>query len=97
MKPRKVFSMAEALDRYFGRAGIKRRVTQASVINEWKQLVGPQIAGVTRPHTITGDGILFIEVSSAAWMQELQLMEPSIIRQLADRGKRVKRIIWRAA
>jgi predicted nucleic acid-binding Zn ribbon protein len=69
---------------------------QASIIPEWPQLVGPKIAEVATPHEVLQDGTLIVSVSSAAWMQELQMMSPQIIRQLARRGKRIKRILWRA-
>ncbi len=95
-KTKKAVSLAEALDRYLSKAGVGGRIKQASVVSEWPELVGSQIAKVTEPDSITADGTLFVEVSSAAWMQELQLMAPSIISQLGKRGKTVKRIIWRA-
>jgi predicted nucleic acid-binding Zn ribbon protein len=88
--------MDEALEAYIKRRGIKRRLDQASVIPEWDQLVGPQIATVTTPHFVTRDGTLIVSVASAAWMQELQLMSPEILRKLGQRGKKIRRIVWRA-
>jgi len=88
--------MAEALEAYLKRAGIKRRVEQASVIPDWAELVGPQIAAVTTPHLVTRDGKLLVAVSSAAWMQELQLMSPTILKRLGERGKKIRRIVWLA-
>jgi predicted nucleic acid-binding Zn ribbon protein len=76
--------------------GLTQRVKQAAVVAEWDELVGPQIANVTRPLWIAADGTLFVGVLSAAWMQELQLMSPTIIRQLGLKGRKIKRIIWRA-
>ncbi len=89
-------SLGEALDKYFESHGIKRRMQQASIIPEWPQLVGPKIAEVATPHEVLRDGTLVVSVRSAAWMQELQMMSPQIIKQLAQRGKRIKRILWRA-
>ncbi len=57
---------------------------------------GPQIAEVTKPLAVTRDGTLFVAVGSAAWAQELQLMSPTILAALGRRGKRIKRIVWRA-
>ena len=88
--------IGEALDKYFESHGIKRRMQQASIIPEWSQLVGPKIAQVTTPHEVLQNGTLVVSVKSAAWMQELQMMSPVIIKQLAKRGKRIKRILWRA-
>jgi predicted nucleic acid-binding Zn ribbon protein len=88
-------SLREALEGYFERHGMKRRIQQASIIPEWPRLVGPRIAAVTKPYEVLRDGTLVIGVKSAAWMQELQMMSPEILKELALRGKRIKRILWR--
>jgi predicted nucleic acid-binding Zn ribbon protein len=69
---------------------------QASVVPEWAELVGAKIAEVTTPREVRRDGVLVVAVKSAAWMQELQMMEPQIRNQLWKRGKKIKRIVWRA-
>ncbi len=63
-------------------AGIAERVEQAAVVPEWPTLVGAQIASVTEPLYITGDGTLFVAVSTNGWMTELALMEPDLLRAL---------------
>ncbi len=88
--------LGDALERYVDRAGIGDRLAQASVVAEWAALVGPKIADVTVPTSVTADGTLFVRVRSAAWAQELHLMSPSILAELGKRGKRIKRIVWRA-
>lgn len=88
--------LGEALERYFEHRGIKRRMVQASVVPDWAELVGTRIAEVTTPHEVLRDGTLVVSVKSAAWMQELQLMSPEILKQLGKRGKRIRRIMWRA-
>ena len=89
-------SLSEALDRYFRRHGIKKRVSQAGVVADWPDLVGERISEVTTPLEVRSDGTLVVSVKSAAWMQELQMMEPAIREQLAKNGKRVRKIVWRA-
>ena len=96
MSDKRATRLGEALNAYFARAGIKRRMSQASVIEEWGALVGPNIARVTKPHSVSADGTLFVSVKSAAWIQELQLMSPTILHQLHEGGKRIKRIVWKA-
>ncbi len=96
MRKRDETSLVEALEEYFEHAGIKKRVRQASIINEWSELVGARIAEVTQPQSISQTGILFVKVRSAAWMQELQLMTPAIVKQLRENGKRVRNIYWHA-
>ena len=97
MAERQAAPIADAIAAYLARSGLKRRVEDASVVADWGELVGPQVARVTTPDALTQDGTLFVRVSSAAWMQELQLMTPTVLAQLARRGRRVKKIIWRAA
>lgn len=95
-RKKRAVTLGEALDKYFERQGMVGRIKQASVIPEWAELVGPQIAAVTCPHEVLRDGTLVVGVASAAWMQELQMMSPQILRQLGKRGKRIRRILWRA-
>ncbi|MGD2135356.1 MAG: DUF721 domain-containing protein [Gemmatimonadales bacterium] len=87
--------LGKAVETYLKRAGLKRRLDQASAIPEWEQLVGPQIAAVTQPRSVTKDGTLLVSVRSSAWMQELQLMSPEILRRLGAHGKKIRRVVWR--
>lgn len=96
MRDKPAARVGEAIAGYLARAGLKQRVDEASVVSDWAELVGPQLARVTVPDAVTRDGTLFVAVSSAAWMQELQLLTPTVLAQLAKRGRRIKRIIWRA-
>jgi predicted nucleic acid-binding Zn ribbon protein len=87
--------LADALTSYFKQAGLTKRVQQAGIIEEWAALVGPQIASVTAPDSITPDGVLRVRVSTAAWANELSLMSPRILARLnAGRTGRVKEIRW---
>jgi predicted nucleic acid-binding Zn ribbon protein len=88
-------SLADALTSYFKQSGLTKRVQQAGIIEEWAELVGPQIALVTEPDSITPDGVLRVRVSTAAWANELSLMSPKILARLnAGRSGRVKQIRW---
>ncbi len=87
-------TISETLTEYFGRHGLVRRISQASIVNDWAELVGEQVARVSEPDSVDKSGTLRVRVESAAWLQELQLMSPTIIKDLAVRGKRIKRIHW---
>jgi len=63
-------------------AGLTDRVAQAAVIPEWPTLVGAQIATVTEPLLLQQDGTLVVMVKTHAWMQELTLLEPELLRSL---------------
>ncbi len=84
----------EVLTGYLDRHNLQARVQQASVINDWEKLIGVQLASVTEPDSIDRDGTLRVRVQSAAWLQELQLMSPTIIAELARQGRTIKRIWW---
>jgi predicted nucleic acid-binding Zn ribbon protein len=87
--------LSDALTSYFKQAGLTKRVQQAGIIEEWAELVGPQIARVTEPDSITPDGMLRVRVATAAWANELSLMSPRILARLnAGRSGRVKLIRW---
>jgi len=79
-----------------GDRGLADRVKQAAIIPEWASLVGAQIAKVTTPESITANGTLFVSVTTNAWMNELSLLEPELLRSLNAKGDRapVRRIRW---
>jgi predicted nucleic acid-binding Zn ribbon protein len=85
-------AIGEAMKGYLSRAGLKDRLEQSGVIEDWAGLVGPQIAQATEPERVTKDGTLYVRVSSAAWMQELQLMTPTVLARLRERSKAIKEI-----
>ena len=86
--------LGDALHQYLRRAGLKSRLDQASVVDDWAAIVGPQIARVTSPEGVSAGGLLRVRVASPAWMQELQLQSPEILRKLGARGKKIRRILW---
>ena len=91
---RKPEILANVVGSFLRETKLEERVEQASVVPEWPMLVGKQIAQVTKPISVTPDGTLFVSVTTNAWMTELSLMEPQILRALnAKAGRtRVKKI-----
>ena len=79
-------ALGDVLANVLAQAGIADRVEQAAVVPEWASLVGPQIAAVTEPMSVTGDGTLFVAVASHGWMTELSLMEPVLLQALNRRA-----------
>ena len=93
--PRKPTTLSEALGGYLARSGLARRLEQASVVEAWPELVGPQIAAVTRALSITPDGTLAVRVSTHAWATELGLMTPRILARVnGSRTNRVLHVRW---
>lgn len=89
-------AVGDALHSYLAKAGLVQRVAQAQVIPDWPRLVGPQIAAVTAPESVTPDGTLFVRVATSGWMMELQLQAPQIMAAInAGRGAgRIRTIRW---
>lgn len=89
-------SLGAVLAGWLDDQGLANRVAQAGIIPEWPRLVGPQIASVTDPAFVTADGTLFVHVTTNAWMNELSLMEPELLKALnRETGRpRVNRIRW---
>ena len=98
MRPakKKPAALGDVLADVMQKAGIAARVEQAGIIPEWRSLVGANIAHVTEPQAIAADGTLFVHVTTNAWMMELSLMEPELLRALNAKPERmaVKKIRW---
>ncbi len=75
-------ALSDVLASVLSKAGLSERVAQAGVIPEWPRLVGGQIASVTEPVALQQDGTLVVMVTTHAWMQELSLLEPELLRSL---------------
>lgn len=73
-------AVAAALDHH----GITDEVRAGRVLTEWTELVGAKIAQRTRPDGIH-ERVLWVEVASSAWLHELNLLRPQLLRGLLDR------------
>jgi predicted nucleic acid-binding Zn ribbon protein len=82
--------VGELLPAYLRRQGLTARVEAASVFPEWENLVGPGIAAVARPQRVS-EGVLFVAVTTSAWLMELNMMKGDLLRRL-NAGKREGRI-----
>ena len=74
--------LADLLAQFLRKSGMEGRIKQASVIDDWDHLVGPAIAAVTRPLSVSADGTLFVAVKNNAWMNELSMMERDLLASL---------------
>lgn len=92
-KPERV---ANVIADVLAQRGLTDRVEQAGIIPEWPRLVGDQIAAVTEPQSVSANGTLFVAVTTNAWMNELSLLEPELLRSLNAHTERVpiRRIRW---
>ena len=95
-RKRKPEALGALVQSWLGESGLGQRVEQANVIPEWPTLVGKEIAAVTVPQSITVNGTLFVQVRTSAWMTELSLHEPELLRSLNAKSGRIpiRRIRW---
>jgi predicted nucleic acid-binding Zn ribbon protein len=95
-RKRKPEAVGDVVAAWLARSGLTKRVEQASVVPEWNGLVGPQIAAVTSPMSVTSDGTLFVQVTTSSWMMELSMMERELLKTLNARPERavIRRIRW---
>ena len=95
-KKRKPQKLGDVVSGVLTKAGLSDRVAQAAVIPDWPALVGPQIARVTQPLSVTRQGTLFVAVTTNGWMTELSMMEPELLRRLNQRTGRlqIRKIRW---
>jgi len=77
------------------RLGVAERVERAAVARDWERLVGPHIARVTGGARVSGR-TLFVEVASAAWLTELNMMRHELLKRInAGRPRgRIDRIVF---
>ena len=94
-KKKKPERVANIVADVLAQRGLRDRVDQAGIIPEWARLVGEQIAAVTEPRSVSANGTLFVAVKTNAWMNELSLLEPELLRSLnAEATAPIKRIRW---
>lgn len=83
-------AVGDLVARFLDKSGLAARVEAATVLTDWPQRVGPQIAAVTSPTGLHED-TLFVSVATSAWMMELNLMKGELIRRV-NAGRREGRI-----
>ncbi len=66
----------------------RRAFATARAVADWPELVGPQIAAMTRPRSVGRDGTLLVTVINHAWATELGLMTPADPRPAQPPGTR---------
>ena len=84
------------LGRVLERSGLSGRLEQGRVVQQWAELVGEHIAGVTRAEVVSANGVLIVSVKTHAWMSELALLEPEILATInrATPANPITKIHW---
>jgi predicted nucleic acid-binding Zn ribbon protein len=98
MKPRprsRPYAIRDVLSEWLAKSGLEKRLDVSQVVDRWADVVGPQIAAVTRAEAVNAEGTLWVRVASSAWASELSLMAPRILSKL-NQGRRgqIREIRW---
>jgi predicted nucleic acid-binding Zn ribbon protein len=74
--------------------GLERRLEEQRAVHAWDGVVGPAIAAQSRATDIR-DGVLFVDVATNVWMQELGLLREGIVERLNAHlgGEVVRKIV----
>jgi len=66
--------------------GLDKKIEELRVIDCWEEIVGERIARVTKAKEVR-DGVLFVEVSTGAWLQELSFRRKQIVALIRKKFK----------
>lgn len=69
------------VQRLLRQLGLDRSLDEYRAVESWAEVVGPAIAQQARAVAVR-DGVLFVDVASNVWMQELMLLRDSITERL---------------
>ncbi|MEO7736100.1 MAG: DUF721 domain-containing protein [Kofleriaceae bacterium] len=79
-----VLPASEAIAAALQLHGITDQIRANRVLTEWGDLVGPKIAQRTRPDGVS-ERLLWVEVATSAWMHELNMLRPQLLKGLLER------------
>jgi len=72
--------LAEVLARH----GVREQVRRMEVLELWPEIVGAELAKVTRARGVE-DATLFVGVRSSAWLMELNMMKRDFLERINER------------
>jgi len=79
--------LAQLMETVLRGTGLQKRFAEYQAVEVWEQVVGRAVAEQAQA-TVIRDGVLFVDVKSSVWMQELQLLRVDIVERLnAHLGK----------
>lgn len=93
MRTSEFTKVSELLPAILKKIGLARRLEEREILALWEDVVGEEIAARTQAVKFSR-GVLYIQVTHGAWMQELHFMEQEILRKLADKlpGANIQKI-----
>jgi len=77
----KAQAIGNVFARLFRDLGIEKAIQQNMAVTRWPEIVGGRIAEISNARKIE-NGVLFIEVSSPVWRNELVFMKSNLINSV---------------
>ena len=68
--------------------GLEGRIEEEKLKRQWASVAGEAIAKVSRPVRVR-DGVLYVEVESGAWVQELSFRRRQFVELIGDRYRAI--------
>lgn len=91
-KPKRIgLVVGEVLEKH----GIRKQVERMGVIDLWPEIVGEQVARVTKVKGVD-DATLIVEVRNSAWLMELSMLKDEFLERVNERLEEapVNRIVF---
>lgn len=82
LKNNKIKSAGDILNSTINAYHLRGKLNQYAVFALWKEIVGPEVAKITKPTRIIRNTIMLINVIDGSWVQELTLRKPEILAQI---------------
>jgi predicted nucleic acid-binding Zn ribbon protein len=76
--------VAAVLQGVLEKHGVDKQIERLGVLELWPEIVGEQLAAVTRAKGVD-DAALFVEVRNSAWLSELSMMKDQFLERVNAR------------
>ncbi len=92
----RTWTLAEALDDMAQQLGLRGKIGEQTVIQQWQELVGEAVANHARVKSIK-DGTMFLTVEESSWRYEIHFNREALRRTINNKlgGEIIKEIIVR--
>lgn len=76
--------LASVLQGVLEKHGVDKQIERLGVLELWPEIVGEQLARVTKAKGVE-EAALFVEVRSSAWLSELSMMKDDFLERVNER------------
>ncbi|MDX1493840.1 MAG: DUF721 domain-containing protein [Longimicrobiales bacterium] len=76
--------MSAVLEQVLDETGVADHVERVRVLDLWPEVVGEQVARVTRARSVD-ESTLIVEVRNSAWLMELNMLKGDIVARVNER------------